>query len=60
MRKSNKVTTCEALRLGLHVGNAIFLVAGVTELICKGCTLKCPYTLKDYSKQNYKQAIRDT
>lgn len=50
-------TECEAERVGLKVGNTIFLVAGTRELICRSCKQDCPYTLCDYSKQEYQQAL---
>lgn len=49
---------CEAESIGLRVGDNIFLLAGVKELICKDCTTECHYTLVEYSKRDYKEAIQ--
>jgi len=54
-----KQAICEAERLGLKVGNTIFLIAGTAELICKDCHFpKCSYRLRDYNKKDYKESLR--
>lgn len=52
-------TKCKAERLGLQIGNIIFLLAGTKELICKNCSLQCPYTLKDFNKE-FRKAKKET
>ena len=47
---------CIAEKVGLKIGNIIFLVAGTKELICKDCKIECPYQFKDYTKADYKAA----
>ena len=49
---------CVAEKVGLKIGNTIFLVAGTQELVCRECKMECPYKFKDYSKKDYQDAVR--
>ena len=50
---------CAAEKIGLQVGNTIFLLAGVKEIVCKDCVRdSCPYQLANYTRQSYKDALK--